>query len=275
MSKLEDQRLISSKEILEKTGISRATLNNYIKMGILPRPVIRKPENGETNVKSLGYFPVTALDNIDRVKALKRNGHSMPEVAHILKDTSIPENEDSWVAQQTLKEEKLPPLVRYPEKSDEGGRLKLSLEDVSDPAYLLNYDFEVKWINRKAEDVILNQKIMFMQETVSTNIFKLFFNWEFQSRIKNWKDLVTFHMSFAKFKYSKTWLARLYKGISQRELNVLEGIYDDTSISPHHTIREKHISLLMQGDFTEQYRIYSMFFNEGILFIYIPSGSLS
>ena len=198
----------------------------------------------------------------------------MPEIAHILSDPPATGHRDDSVVLQSLQEKEMHPFKSYSEKVNKG-RLKLTLEDISDPAYLLNYDFEIKWINRKAEDVILNQKITLMQETVSTNIFKLFFNWEFQSRIKNWKDLVTFHMSFAKFKYSKTWLARLYTGISQRELNVLEGIYDNTSISPHHTIRETHISLLMQSGFTDQYRIYSMFFNEGILFIYIPSGSLS
>jgi len=274
MSKSKDQKFISSKEILEKTGISRATLNNYIKMGIIPKPVIRKPENGEKNVKILGYFPVNALDNIDRVKTLKRKRHSMPEIARIFSDPSASGHGNDKEVSQPLQEEELSPFKRYSEKVYKG-RLKLTLEDISDPAYLLNYDFEIKWINRKAEDVILNQRITLMQETVSTNIFKLFFNWEFHSRVKNWKDLVAFNMSFAKFKYSKTWLARLYKGISKKELNVLEEIYDDTSTSPRHTIRETHISLLMQDGYTDQYRICSIFFNEGILFIYMPAGSLS
>ena len=36
---MEKQDMITSKEIIEQTGISRATLNNYIKMGILPKPI--------------------------------------------------------------------------------------------------------------------------------------------------------------------------------------------------------------------------------------------
>ena len=35
MSNDSDRNMISSKEILDKTGISRATLNNYIKMELL------------------------------------------------------------------------------------------------------------------------------------------------------------------------------------------------------------------------------------------------
>jgi len=33
---------ISSLDIINKTGISRATLNNYIKMNLLPRPTVKK-----------------------------------------------------------------------------------------------------------------------------------------------------------------------------------------------------------------------------------------
>ena len=36
-----DTSLITSKDLLEQTGISRATLNNYIKDGIIPRPLVK------------------------------------------------------------------------------------------------------------------------------------------------------------------------------------------------------------------------------------------
>jgi hypothetical protein len=38
MDDAQSKDLITSKEILSVTGISRATLNNYIKMGIIPKP---------------------------------------------------------------------------------------------------------------------------------------------------------------------------------------------------------------------------------------------
>ena len=44
MADLKDKQFITSKEVLSKTGISRATLNNYIKIGILPRPVVKKAD---------------------------------------------------------------------------------------------------------------------------------------------------------------------------------------------------------------------------------------
>ena len=62
--------LITSKEIIEKTGISRATLNNYIKMGILPKPIVRRPGPEQKGVKKIGYFPASVLEHILKVKLL-------------------------------------------------------------------------------------------------------------------------------------------------------------------------------------------------------------
>ena len=265
------QKLISSKEVLEKTGISRATLNNYIKKRIIPKPIIKKPDNSEKNIKSLGYFPDKILESIDKVKMLKRKGHTMAEIVSILSDPSISGQYDEKQTQQLLRDDELGPCDMYPEQAYKE-KLKLSFDGISDPAYLLNYDFEIEWINRKAEDQILVQRIEPIQNKVRTNIFKLFFNWEFHSRVRNWKDLVTFHMAFAKFKYSKTWLVRFYNGISQREQNVLGDIYDSISVSPCQTISSTHISLLIGDGSIDKYCIYSIVFNEGILFIYNPSG---
>ena len=35
--------MLNSKQLIETTNISRATLNNYVALGILPSPVIRAP----------------------------------------------------------------------------------------------------------------------------------------------------------------------------------------------------------------------------------------
>ena len=81
--------MFSSKEILVQTGISRATLNNYINLGILSKPVIRQPEPGSGEAPALGYFPDNSLDRIEQVRKLKSQGLSMAEIASRL-TTSAP-----------------------------------------------------------------------------------------------------------------------------------------------------------------------------------------
>ncbi len=36
--------MLTSKQLLEKTGISRATMNNCIALRLLPKPDVEKPE---------------------------------------------------------------------------------------------------------------------------------------------------------------------------------------------------------------------------------------
>src|SRR5210317_2554693 len=78
--------LITSKEIIEKTGISRATLNNYIKMGILPKPIVRRPGPEQKSVKQIGYFPLSLLESSLKVKLLKQQGNSMDDIAAMFQE---------------------------------------------------------------------------------------------------------------------------------------------------------------------------------------------
>jgi class 3 adenylate cyclase/DNA-binding transcriptional MerR regulator len=88
VSSLNSSLLTSSKEIIEKTGISRATLNNYIKLGILPRPLVKKPEDIRTRAKKIGYFPEAVTERILIVKKMKKEGYSMEDIVNRLHDFS-------------------------------------------------------------------------------------------------------------------------------------------------------------------------------------------
>lgn len=72
MADLKDKQFITSKEVLFKTGISRATLNNYIKLGILPKPIVKKAEAKMLGVKHIGYFPDSVIGLIESVKLFKK-----------------------------------------------------------------------------------------------------------------------------------------------------------------------------------------------------------
>ncbi len=76
---------VSSLDIIEKTGISRATLNNYIKMKILPRPNVKKPEETAVRARMLGYFPGSVIETIEQIKILKIQGYTMDVIIERLK----------------------------------------------------------------------------------------------------------------------------------------------------------------------------------------------
>src|SRR5690625_3429710 len=88
--------MIDSKQLLQRTGISRATLNNYVALGVLPSPRIAPPGSGKRGTR-LGYFPADAVSRILAVRRLKEEGLSMSEIARQISaaNTSANTNDDS------------------------------------------------------------------------------------------------------------------------------------------------------------------------------------
>ncbi|MCX5837580.1 MAG: adenylate/guanylate cyclase domain-containing protein [Deltaproteobacteria bacterium] len=76
--------LISSIAVLGRTGISRATLNNYIKMGMIPPPIVKKPDDPSIKAKQLGYFQDSVLGTIEKIKLYKKERRSMKEIGSLL-----------------------------------------------------------------------------------------------------------------------------------------------------------------------------------------------
>lgn len=73
--------MLNSKEILEQTGISRATLNNYIGWGIVPKPEVLPPEPQDGGAPRIGYFPDEIVGRITEIQRLKKDGWSMARIA--------------------------------------------------------------------------------------------------------------------------------------------------------------------------------------------------
>ncbi len=64
--------MLTSKQIIELTGISRATLNNYIALGILQKPLVQRTKDDDGRAPRIGYFPDAALEQIKLVQQLKK-----------------------------------------------------------------------------------------------------------------------------------------------------------------------------------------------------------
>jgi len=73
--------VLTSKDVLERTGISRATLNNYIATGLLPRPDVQAPGAGDGAAPRIGYFPDGTVERIAEIQRLKREGWSIARIA--------------------------------------------------------------------------------------------------------------------------------------------------------------------------------------------------
>ena len=269
--------MITSKEILVKTSISRATLNNYIKFGILPKPVVRSAGADRTGIdlkgtKHIGYFPKDVLDDIATVKRLKREGWSMKEiVSEFTHRQPVGEIDPSERTEETGSNHAADRQSLYLTSRTTDGSFALTIDNIDSPAFLINHNCEIEWINHKAEDQIFKRGISKISDPESRNIFKIFLDLEFHAHIRNWEELITFHMGFMKINFTKDMLPTLFQGISNREISLLEKIYDKDSISVN-SIQSFPLNLVMQDSSTKSYQVYSMLCREGVFFVYVQDG---
>ncbi|RJR33762.1 MAG: hypothetical protein C4576_27675 [Desulfobacteraceae bacterium] len=259
---------ISSKEILDRTGISRATLNNYIRLGILPKPVVQRPKERAGGIKKIGYFPSKVLETIEFVQQMKREGRSIGEISSYLRAHAVEDDSPVGTPDTSEKRRSLP--VEQKEDRQPPPELRLIFEEISFPAYFLNYDFDLAWVNREAEVKLFKGIIKRMDSPILQNIFHLLFHWEFHRRVSNWKDLIQLHMAYAKLvKPGRTWISRLYRDISEGEIGVLEDTYDQVNPVHPQTISEAYVSLLSREGSSSLFKVNSIFAKNGILFIYV------
>ncbi|MBL6934724.1 MAG: MerR family transcriptional regulator [Alphaproteobacteria bacterium] len=157
--------MLYSKEVLEKSGISRATLNNYVALGILPRPILKKGPKSAGRAPRLGCFPDSTLDTIARVNALKKEGLTMDQIAETIrgerKDVEAKAEalvQDIPLAASASRSASSGSTLPFPTSSRErrrpmvatGAPLHLTVEHMEHPAYLVNNNFDVEWCNEAA-----------------------------------------------------------------------------------------------------------------------------
>ncbi len=263
--------MLTSKELLAKAGISRATLNNYVALGILPRPVVKKPASGRERARQLGYFPDGALERIAAVRRLKKEGLSMGEIASTLR--VIPEGEGAPG-----------PAAREPEHVARGAAgitvagveaagVKLTLGELEDPAYMVNQNFLVEWCNDRAATGLFGLSDKLDPEIAARSFFKLFLC---SPAARHWADrdeLLRFHLAIAKVRVPKRSLAKLGSEVSDEDWERLQAFYDEVEPAHSGTLSETHLNFARPEEEPRWHSVYATFFREGILFIHRPVGT--
>jgi len=280
---MDSTEMISSKEILNKTGISRATLNNYIKMGILPKPEIKKGGLKMQGVKQIGFFSPEVIDLIFKVKQMKSEGNSMAQIAERFQKHAEETDIDDVIESPALPsptEKKQPQHRKFEIVSDGPGRRRsdkrftVSLTELDIPAYFVNHNFEIDWINTKAETHIFHQKVSTLMDIESRNLFRLLSNKEIQSRVKNWREVIATHMTILLSMLNNKPADEIFQGITEKQKEILKNLYSTLGTATPEDFHHLPVNFLTNEGKDAAYRLHTMRFREGTFFVCIPTDKL-
>jgi class 3 adenylate cyclase/DNA-binding transcriptional MerR regulator len=274
---MSNSNLITSKELIEKTGISRATLNNYIKMGILPKPIVRSPGPDQKGVKQIGYFPASVLERILKVKLLKQQGNSMDEIASMFQETSPDE------IKEIIKKEDEPAIERRPiehppiqtQRRISDSQLKVTISDINSPAYLINHNFEIEWINKQGEDLVFNRDIKSIVDVESRNVFRLLLHEDIRHEVTNWKEVLLLHLTILQNRIKESMFHSIYEGITESKVKILNDLFAEKNLSSGSNLYHLPVTIVKSDESRSSYWVHTMSFREGTFFVYIPTDSIN
>lgn len=271
--------MLDSKELIRQAGISRATLNNYIALGLLPKPTVKKGESQDGHIPRLGYFPGSALDTIAKVQRLKKQGLPMSEIASIIQrdqqlDSETPLLKAIPSAPIPTPQAVTPGTIPSASPTAEGG-LTVTLDQVDQPAYLINSMFELEWANETGLDELLGLVGALPTDIKDRNLFNLLFTNERLLAADGHEDLLRFHVAIAKNRASKSALLSMEADLTDEQVDLLSSLYDEAQAASPGQVAHERVNLAPRGEEPTYYDIYASFFREGIFFAYAPASSES
>lgn len=287
---------LTSKELLARTGISRATLNNYVALGLLPKPDVRNPGTGKT--PRLGYFPASSLSTIEQVNGLKKRGHTMAEIVSMVAAGQRPSDglkrkpEDSGDPSMPafspeahhgleapaprpaapILAASSPAPVAAPSRS---GDMAVTLDQIKAPAYMVNYRFEVEWANPSAQERIFGRRLDDATAITERNLFRLFLQGDRVPGFAGCEELLRFHLSIAKNRVAKTALFGTDLGGRGAPAGPLFTLYDDVEPINRQPLLHTEVNLARPGEVEAWYTLYASFYREGIFFTYAAADNVS
>ena len=255
--------MLTSKQLIELTGISRATLNNYIANGILQKPLVQRTKMDDGRAPRIGYFSDEALNRIKEIQQLKKEGLPMSAIIERYKNSDEPN-----LSPQTLENNI---VHRNENESEKSLTLELSIDDIPGPAYMVNNNFELVWWNEEAVGCMFGKKHQMHADIEDRSIIKLLFESEIARGLEEWQALVINHLEIAKKRISRKSLSAIYISLDPDDARLLDELYE--SANPIHQTPISHfpVNICDISGKETSHTLYSCFLREGVLFAYVKS----
>lgn len=265
--------MLTSKEIIERTGISRATLNNYIASGLIAKPKVLPPGPEHGAAPRIGYFPDDTLARIETIQRLKREGWSITRIAgHFAAaapagaPTPAPRPVPAGEATRLQAPPPPAPLATVPPPAPAAARNLIAAvtpAEADQPAYLVNDAFVLVWMNEPAASSPLSP---LARRPASGNVLRHLLA---ADEARGREVLVRFHLEAARARGLPA--TQVLAGLDAPASNTLHALYGQ--IPRPAALPLVVQSLLPAAGAMPPRRIHAVHFHEGVLFALGAAGA--
>jgi adenylate cyclase len=251
--------LLTSKEIIERTGISRATLNNYIASGLVPRPQVLPPGPEHGAAPRIGYFPDDTIARVEEIQRLKREGMSIARIAEHL--AAHPPGQQPAAAAAAPAATPAPAAAPFAARPTTlSAALTQMGAQVAHPAYLVNDAFRIVWANDQARSDVLSPLAQRSGIEGSNALSQLLAVEEARGR----EALLRFHLQVAQARGA---IPGLFRELPTTEASRLQRLLDEAQAGEPGLVMQASVPA---GGGVPARSVYAVQFREGVLFAYAP-----
>lgn len=272
--------MVTSKQLLDQTGLSRATLNNYIGLGLLPRPIVKRlaPAPG-ARLATLGYFPEWTLQRIQLIQSLKKQGLSMEQIVELVlfeqTDTEVVQVSQDESAQPSLSNRQPISLEKDATMSFNNNSekmpseiLNVSIDSIPHPAYMINYECGLVWLNGAAQQTFFSDTAI-PDRAEDRSILPRLMDWAKNLSAVDKSILFESHFSVLKQRLSKDTLLKSIQTVSIEEKHWLESCFDHAEPTNNSLLQD----VTLNHTLNVNKRMIAISFREGVLFTYLPNSA--
>jgi class 3 adenylate cyclase len=175
--------------------------------------------------------------SIEEVRRLKQEGLSMAQIIDRLGGAEI---------------------VRKHQSAAQGAALHLTLDDIEHPAYMINQNFELVWINDAAKQALFGGHLDLPQTSEARNLFRLL-----PVARGEWGSLLSFHVGIAKSTLSTDGFSNVCRGLDPVTYARLQAAYIDAPPAPAQPIIHSEVRIPGAGGEEKYFQAFASFFREG------------
>ena len=264
--------MLTSKELIRLGGISRATLNNYITLGILPKPLVQRAVEEGERAPRIGYFPPEAVERIEEVQRLKQEGFSIANIAARFRGEPL---EGAPKAPSAPAPPQPQPAADIAAAARAGQDLRVTISGIPGPAYMVNDNFELVWWNEQAQHRIFGLSGGLQGEIEARNVFRLLLSAKTLHEAADRDEILGFHLALAKKRLPREGLVRIYSLVGSRDARLLEHLYDTVTPLERRPLTHRHLNMGQGSGESGWCDLYAAHFREGILFVYLRAEAES
>lgn len=195
--------------------------------------------------------PDTPNARLDEVRRLKQEGLSMTQIIDRLNgtDAAAPGRAGN-------------PGIYHPP-------LHLTLDEIGHPAYMLNQNFELVWINEAAQQRFFGGRLELPQTSEQRNLFRLL-----PVGRGEWGSLLNFHIGIAKSRLSPESFGNLCRGLDPVTYARLQAAYLEAEPLPLQPVVQSAVLLPETDDSGKErfHNTFASFFREGIFIVMVPEA---